>query len=194
MIDDIAAVVESLIKEKVMLPKMRYSGKLTMPAPLVICANMVEKTVAITIIMSKGLSTDHATPRKLRRYLSLKSLVTSCLRMKISFWISFFAWEATTPWDLVATSTTPFIVCMTTVHFSTGYHAARDLHGPYSLRNSSFQSVAASVVPPRMTVQQITDVTLGTVPCSTNPNTTAHAEYEILSAIALAAPMVPIPL
>ena len=136
----------------------------------------MEKTVAITIIMSRGLSTDQTTPSTLLRYLSLKSLVTSCLRMKISFWISFFAWEATTPWDLVATSTTPFIVCMTTVHFSTGYRAARDLHGPYPLWNSSFQSDAASVAPMRMMTQQTTDAMLGMVPCRMNPNTTAHAE------------------
>ena len=52
---------------------------------------IVEKTIDMTIIINKGLSTDQATPKTLRRYLILKSLVTSCLRINLSFSKSFLA-------------------------------------------------------------------------------------------------------
>lgn len=58
---------------------------------------MVEKTAAMTIIMSSGFSTLQATPRKLRRYLSLKSRVTSCLRIYKDFFRSGYQAESDDP-------------------------------------------------------------------------------------------------
>ena len=51
----------------------------------------VLNTADRTIIISRGLSTDHKTPKALRRYFSLKSLETSDdtinqLRCKADFW------------------------------------------------------------------------------------------------------------
>ena len=73
-----AWLVDSDITENVMLPTIRYSGYISgVMEPLRLCPKIVEKTIDITIIISSGLSTDHATPSTLRRYLILKSLVTS---------------------------------------------------------------------------------------------------------------------
>lgn len=71
-IELMAVVVASDIKVKMVLPRMRYSGKLGM-------SNLknAENTAASTHIMSSGLSTDQATPSMLRRYFSLKSLDTN---------------------------------------------------------------------------------------------------------------------
>ena len=55
------------------LPKIRYMGKLGMSANLM----KLLKTSASTAIMSRGLSTDQTTPRALRRYFFLKSFETS---------------------------------------------------------------------------------------------------------------------
>lgn len=57
--------------------------------------NRNENTMLMTIIMSRGLSTDQTTPSTLRRYLSLKSLVTSCFKIKRFFSVSFFAYGET---------------------------------------------------------------------------------------------------
>ena len=50
-----------------------------------------ENTTLMTIIIMRGLRTDHAIPRTLRRYLRLKSLVTSCFKMKRFLSSSVFA-------------------------------------------------------------------------------------------------------
>ena len=54
------------------------------------------KTAAITIIMSSGLRTLHATPRKLRRYLILKSRLTNCRRIYPDFLFSGYHGELST--------------------------------------------------------------------------------------------------
>lgn len=46
----------------------------------------------MTTIMSNGLRTLQTTPKTLRRYLSLKSLLTSCLRIKMSLASALDAW------------------------------------------------------------------------------------------------------
>ena len=53
---------------------------------------------------------------------------------------------------------------------------------------------AASTVPAMMTRQHTICTTVGTLPRSTSPNTTAQAEYVMLSAMQRAAPIVAIPL
>ena len=66
----------------------------------------------MTTIISKGFRTDHATPSTLRRYLSLKSLVTSCFRMKRFFWYSLRAWDAVAQVGLFATGRSSTLVCI----------------------------------------------------------------------------------
>ena len=76
MIDFMAVVVESAMRVKSVVPKMRYRGKFGI-------SNLknVLKTADSTHIISRGLSTDHSTPKTLLRYLSLKSLDTSEVRI-----------------------------------------------------------------------------------------------------------------
>ena len=70
--------VDSDMTAKVTLPTIKYNGYISgVIEPLRPWAKIVENTIAMTTIISRGLSTDHATPRTLRRYLILKSLVTS---------------------------------------------------------------------------------------------------------------------
>ncbi len=77
-IDVRAWFVDSDMTAKVTLPTIKYSGYISgVIDPLRPWPKIVENTMAMTIIISSGLSTDHATPRTLRRYLILKSLVTS---------------------------------------------------------------------------------------------------------------------
>ena len=45
------------------------------------------------------------------------------------------------------------------------------------------------MVPARITTQQTTVATVGTEPSSKKPNSTDHAEYEMLSAMAFEAPI-----
>ena len=68
-----------------------------------------ENTMLMTTIMSSGFSTDQTTPSTLRRYLSLKSLVTSCFKIKRFFSVSFLAygWMAAVSVELSATSSAP---------------------------------------------------------------------------------------
>ena len=78
LVDVSAWFVDSDITAKVTLPTIKYSGYISgVIEPLRPWPKIVENTMAMTIIISSGLSTDHATPRTLRRYLILKSLVTS---------------------------------------------------------------------------------------------------------------------
>ena len=67
-----AVLVESDIRANNTLPRIRYMGKLATSPNF----STLVKTAARTHIISNGLSTDQATPKTLRRYLSLKSLET----------------------------------------------------------------------------------------------------------------------
>ena len=71
-IEVMAVLVESDIRANNTLPRIRYMGKLATSPNF----STLVKTAARTHIISNGLSTDQATPKTLRRYLSLKSLET----------------------------------------------------------------------------------------------------------------------
>ena len=71
-IEVMADPVESDIRAKSTLPRIRYIGKLATSPNLRTLVN----TAARTHIINSGLSTDQATPKMLLRYLSLKSLET----------------------------------------------------------------------------------------------------------------------
>lgn len=75
-IDIIAVEVESLMRLKSVVPRMRYSGKFSISK-----RKKVLKTADRTHIIRRGLSTDHSAPRALLRYLSLKSLDTNEVRI-----------------------------------------------------------------------------------------------------------------
>ena len=76
MMEFMAVVVESAIRVKRVLPKIRYRGKYGISN-----RKNVLNTAESTHIMRNGLSTDHITPKALRRYFSLKSFDTSEVRM-----------------------------------------------------------------------------------------------------------------
>lgn len=87
MMEFMACVVESAIKVNSVLPKIKYSGKLSISK-----RKTVLNTMERTTIISKGFNTDHSTPNTLRRYFSLKSLETSedkinQLRFRSVFWL-----------------------------------------------------------------------------------------------------------
>ena len=69
----IAPLVESAMRVNRILPNIRYRGKFSMSSPNL---RILLNTATSTHIISKGLSTDQSTPRILRRYFSLKSLLT----------------------------------------------------------------------------------------------------------------------
>ena len=72
--EPMADEVESAMREKSTLPKMRYIGKFCTSSPNL---STFVNTAARTHIMSRGFKTDHSTPSTLRRYFSLKSFDTS---------------------------------------------------------------------------------------------------------------------
>ena len=76
MIEFMAVVVESAMSVKSVLPRIRYKGKFSMSN-----RKNVLNTAESTHIMRNGLSTDHTTPKALRRYFSLKSFDTNEVRM-----------------------------------------------------------------------------------------------------------------
>ncbi|GAA6292041.1 hypothetical protein F220043C3_04750 [Enterocloster asparagiformis] len=70
--EDIACLVEVDIKSNNIFPVNKYTGKFS-----IFRLNIFENTIVIIIITNNGFNTLHKYPRKLLRYFSLMSRLTS---------------------------------------------------------------------------------------------------------------------